>query len=106
MGMWTIPGKKQSETKAFAEEHADALAARAQAIAERGLITPAILFFDMAKPFSWLGSQFLMMLSPTIGFGLWDQELKFWETLLQDSQRVEEFIKALETAAYRQKNES
>lgn len=100
MGMWTIPGNQQSETEAFAEEYGDTLNLHARAIARRGLIAPAILCLDMAKPFSWLGAQFLMMLSPVIGFGMWNRELRFWETLLHDSQRVELFIKALENEAH------
>ena len=63
-------------------------------IRARGLATPAILLFEMGKPFAPIGSQALLVLQPILGAGLEE-----WATILEDPTALEQILDGLEDTA-------
>jgi hypothetical protein len=75
----------------------------AEWIASRGLVSPAILLFEFAKPLFPIGSQALLLVQPLIGFlgplmG-WVGDEQAWSgyvALLEDPQSIERIVSRLE----------
>ena len=69
------------------------LAAR---IARWGLITPAILFLEVNKPFSFIGSQALLLFQPLLRPLLGNRVVEYAQ-LFEDRASVERLIQRLES---------
>ena len=79
----------------LARDDAEQIKALASAIVERSLVTPAILFFEMLKPFSFFGSQLLLLVEPLFGASMRSGSRRY-SRLFQDRRNVEQLIDALE----------
>lgn len=62
-------------------------------ITARGLESPAILLFELAKPLALLGSQALLVLQPLVG-GALDE----WAGLLEDPDTIDQIVDRLESS--------
>ena len=60
-------------------------------ITARGLESPAILFFEMCKPLSLLGSQALLVLQPLLGGAVNE-----WADLLEDPATIDQILDRLD----------
>jgi hypothetical protein len=76
------------------EQLIDHLAARLQAW---GLTTPGIAFLEANKPFSFLGSQFLLFVQPLLSTFVGSAVTDDYIALLQDRANVERLIRKLES---------
>ena len=67
-------------------------------IARWGLVTPAITFLEANKPFSFVGSQALLMLQPITDLFVARELTTDLVALLADRDRLEKLIARLESA--------
>ena len=72
----------------------------AQAIEARGLEAPAIAFLEANRPFSFLGSQLLLLSEPLFRILGKGQSASDWAEALEDRDMVERIIRRLETKPY------
>jgi len=72
----------------------------AQTIEARGLEAPAILFLEANKPFSFLGSQLLLLSEPLFRILGKGQFAATWAEALEDRDMLERIIRRLETKPY------
>jgi hypothetical protein len=63
-----------------------------------GLATPGIAFLEANKPFSFLGSQFLLFLQPLLSTFVRPEVTDGYIALLQDRANVERLIQKLESS--------
>lgn len=91
---------KDSITPERRDEICQALAER---VAQFGLITPALLFLEMHRPVSFLGSQLMHFFSPIVGvfFDTFEDYAFFFE----DRTNVDLLMRKLEEVAKRQDEE-
>jgi hypothetical protein len=82
----------RDETK---EELIDHLAAQLHAW---GVATPGVAFLEANKPFSFLGSQFLLFLQPLLSTFVRSALTDDYIALLQDRANVERLIQKLESS--------
>ena len=68
----------------------------ATGIQRRKLIGPAILFLEANKPFSFIGSQLLLMAEPLLGIFVPDEKVRDLALLLEDRANVERLLQRLE----------
>ena len=66
----------------------------ADAVVGQGLVTPAILVLELLKPFSFLGSQFLLLLQPLLG--PLSQEAGRYAALLENRENVDRLLQRLD----------
>lgn len=64
-------------------------------IARWGLITPAILFLELNKPFSFIGSQALLLFQPLLS-PLWGNKIVEYAQLFEHRASVEQLLQRLE----------
>jgi hypothetical protein len=91
---------EEAEARSRSEAEVAALIERiAEWVHRRRLETPAILFLETHKPFSYLGSQFLLVGTPAAAplFGL--QNLKSLYRLMEKSENVDRLIARIEELA-------
>lgn len=82
------------------EEQADALIDGAvEKIVKRGLSTPAILFFEMHKPLSYVGSQTAVAFSPFLVPFLGFDRVNDYTRLFAKRENVERLLERLERRA-------
>lgn len=67
----------------------------ALSVAQRSMTTPAILFLELLKPFSFLGSQALLLVEPLLGPSA-GRATRRWASLLEDCRNVDRLLEALE----------
>jgi hypothetical protein len=81
----------------LATEKREAIVERLAArIEDWGLEAPAVLLLEANKPFSFLGSQMLLLCQPLFrAFGR-DQSISEWAEALEDRSTVEQIIQRLE----------
>jgi hypothetical protein len=88
----TLLGSHETpESGAIEDETVEILA---DAVVARGLVTPAILVLELLKPFSFIGSQFLLLLQPVLG--PWSQKTGRYARLLEDRESVERLLQRLD----------
>jgi hypothetical protein len=68
----------------------------ADKISQLGLTTPAILLLEAHKPLAFIGSQFLLVVQPTLGLVLPSHLLRNTSDLLADPNQYERLIAILE----------
>jgi hypothetical protein len=73
------------------EQLIEELAAR---IARWGLITPAVLFLEVNKPFSFIGSQALLLFQPLLSSLLGNRVVEYAQ-LFEDRASVERLLQCL-----------
>ena len=79
-----------------AEEREAVLARVAEAIARRGLETPARFFLEIHRPASFLASQGLILLGPLVGPLVGIDRLQTAARLLREPGAIEELIGRIE----------
>lgn len=87
-----LDGENAWEGQKGDNELIDALAA---SVAQRRMITPAILFLELLKPFSFLGSQALLLVEPLLGAST-GRATRMWAGLLEDPDNVDRLLGALD----------
>jgi len=65
-------------------------------IVRRRLETPAVLFLEMNRPLSFIGSQALIMAMPLLGPLFGPEKLARYSKLLSDRQNIEKLINRIE----------
>lgn len=77
--------------------------AMAERVAQFGMITPAIIFLEMHRPISFLGSQAMHFFSPIVGvfFNNFEEYAFFFE----DRTNVDRLVQKLEELARKQDEE-
>ena len=83
-----------SEQKILSEQ--ELIQAFAQKIFERGMTVPAILFLEMVKYASFIGSQMLVFFGPVITAFIRSEPYYNFAELLEDRKNVEMLITELE----------
>jgi len=68
----------------------------AQKISSCGLTAPAILFLEVNKPFSFIGSQAMLFFQPLLGFLLGDEVIGRYAQLFEEQANVERLLHLLE----------
>jgi hypothetical protein len=68
----------------------------ARQIDDRKLATPALLFLEVIKPFSFLASQGLLLAEPFLSFFYEDPRIGDYAELLADRSNVEQLMGRLE----------
>ena len=68
----------------------------AEAVARRGLRTPAIWLLEMHKPLGFLGAQALLFFQPLLGVMAGDDVVRDYAALLEDPTGVEHLLERLE----------
>lgn len=63
-------------------------------VVKHELSTPAIVFLELLRPFSFLGSQLLLLLQPLLGTLSW--ETRHYAHLLEDRQKMDRVLERLE----------
>lgn len=58
------------------------------------LITPTLVLLELLRPFSFLGSQLLLLLQPLLGFLSW--ETGRYASLLEDREKMDRFLERLD----------
>jgi hypothetical protein len=76
----------------------------AQQIARRRLALPAILFLEVARPFSFMAGQGLLLCEPFFGFFYDEPHLAEYADLLADRSNVDYLIACLERIRSSQDN--
>lgn len=71
----------------------------AQRIEAWGLQAPAVLLLEANKPFSFLGSQMLLLCQPIFRALGRDRGISEWADALEDRSTVEQIIRRLESGA-------
>ncbi len=71
----------------------------ARGVVRRGMETPAVLFLEIHRPISFLGSQALHFLTPLLGLIVPPPELRRLAELLEEPQNVERLISRIEEVA-------
>ena len=64
-----------------------------------GMVTPGIAFLETNKPFSFLGSQFLLFVQPLLDVFVSPAVTSEYVTLLEDRDNIERLIQQLEIDA-------
>lgn len=92
--MWAL---QPEPLDAHTLERLDGLVGRlADAVVRRGLATPAVLVLDSAQPLAFAGSQALVFLEPLVRAFLEAPDYDLLIRLLEDRDRVEALIEAIE----------
>ena len=68
----------------------------ARQIGDRNLATPALLFLEVIKPFSFIASQGLLLAEPFLSFFYEEPRIADYADLLADRSNVEHLISRLE----------
>jgi hypothetical protein len=68
----------------------------ARQIDDRNLATPALLFLEVIKPFSFIASQGLLLAEPFLSFFYGEPRIADYADLLSDRSNVEHLISRLE----------
>jgi len=71
----------------------------AQAIADRGLATPAVFFLELHRPLAFLSSQMMLVGSPILASLLGLERLERLRGVLADPQRYTALLDRIELAA-------
>jgi len=82
--------------EAVESRQAELIGQVAGALRRRGLTTPAILFLEANKPFSFVLSQLLLVAEPLLGFFVAPQRSRELAALLEDQTNIETLIQQLE----------
>jgi hypothetical protein len=88
----SLDGENAWESEKGDNELIGALAA---SVARRRMTTPAILFLELLKPFSFLGSQALLLVEPLLGSPM-GRATRRWASLFEDCDNVDRLLGALE----------
>ena len=84
---------------AVTEVQADAVARVVQFIDRFGMHVPAILTLESMRPLSFVGSQFMHLLTPSIGVFLTVTQWEAMAALLEERDGVEYLIRQIEAVA-------
>jgi hypothetical protein len=88
----TLEIEDQAQTKALLEKIA-------QNVVNRRLEMPAVLFLEMHRPLSFLGSQALYFLTPLLGLVAAPEQISRLARMLDTPEGVERLISAIERKA-------
>jgi hypothetical protein len=87
------------ESELSPEERDRLLERAAAAVVRRRLETPAILFLELHRPLTNLGSQALILFTPLLGPALGLETLQKLTRLLEDRENLDRLIDRIETGA-------
>ncbi len=91
------PGLNPDDFKSDTPEAVDELFGKiARKIVERDMTVPAIMFLEMAKPLSFIGSQALVFLNPVVSLVVSSQEYYRFVRLMDERENVEKLAVAIE----------
>jgi hypothetical protein len=79
-----------------AEQNRELIEQVARQIGDRKLATPALLFLEVIKPFSFLASQGLLLAEPLLSFLYEEPRIGDYAELLADRSNVEHLMVRLE----------
>jgi hypothetical protein len=85
------------ESELLPEERDRMLQRAAEAVVRRRLEGPAVLVLELHRPFTYLGSQALVLFTPLLGAAVGVETLQKLAKLLEDRENLDRLIDRIET---------